>query len=174
MNSVTLLKFSFFFISDQLFNFNKYPRSTIDSLGTPYDYDSIMHYAPKEFSRNNRYTIQPRRQGVRIGNRSYLSRIDIKQVNMMYRCNGGGGGNPAPPPPGKKNKTDTHKASCQWYGSFHNLFDWQSVCRSSCFDCLYPELFPSFKLYYISDNAITTKDLKSFKTKTLIPQVVVF
>lgn len=46
---------------------------------------------------------------VRIGNRSYLSKIDIQQVNMMYKCNGGGGGNPPPPPPGKK--IMTYKAS---------------------------------------------------------------
>ena len=46
---------------------------------------------------------------VRIGNRSYLSKIDIQQVNMMYRCNGGGGGNPHPPPPGEEIKTSLIK-----------------------------------------------------------------
>jgi len=51
-------------------------------------------------------------QQARIGNRSYLSKIDIQQMNMMYKCNGGWGGNPPPPPPGKKIKTFTNEASC--------------------------------------------------------------
>lgn len=126
-----------YFLSDQLFNFNKYPRSTIDSLGTPYDYDSIMHYAPKEFSRNNRYTIQPRRQGVRIGNRSYLSKIDIQQVNMMYRCNGGGGGNPPPPPPGKKIKTSLTKTTLDIEASIISLNGNLLSCIQSSSCCFF-------------------------------------
>ena len=48
-------------------------------------------------------------QQARIGNRSYLSKIDIQQMNMMYKCNGGVGGNPPQPPPGKKIKLDSHQ-----------------------------------------------------------------
>ncbi|KAL9985917.1 hypothetical protein ACROYT_G008371 [Oculina patagonica] len=122
-------------IPNQLFNFNKYPRSTIDSLGTPYDYDSIMHYAPKEFSRNNRYTIQPRKQGARIGNRSYLSKIDIQQANLMYKCNGGGGGNPPPPPP--ENCVDTGRY-CNYHvprGDCKTMDVVKQKCRKSCGLC---------------------------------------
>merc|ERR1712215_184723 len=94
-------------ISNMKFNFNKYPRSTIDSLGTPYDYGSVMHYGSRAFSSNRRPTITPKQSGVTLGNRNYLSKIDIQQMNLMYKCSGGGGGGgggvgppPPPPPPG--------------------------------------------------------------------------
>ena len=48
------------------FAFKKYPRSTIDSLGTPYDYGSVMHYGSFAFSKNKRPTIVAKRQGVLI------------------------------------------------------------------------------------------------------------
>ena len=52
------------YMSGMEFNFNKYGRSTIDSLGTPYDYGSVMHYGSRAFSRNGRPTIVPKQQGV--------------------------------------------------------------------------------------------------------------
>lgn len=54
------------------FNFNKYGRSTIDSLGTPYDYGSVMHYDSRAFSRNGRPTIVPKQQGVSSGEQSLM------------------------------------------------------------------------------------------------------
>lgn len=37
--------------SGQEYNFNKLTEDEVDSLGLPYDYDSIMHYARNTFSK---------------------------------------------------------------------------------------------------------------------------
>ena len=39
------------------YNFNKKSTSQIDSMGSPYDYRSIMHYGSMFFSNNGRPTI---------------------------------------------------------------------------------------------------------------------
>jgi hypothetical protein len=45
-------------------NFKKYPKSDVDSLNIPYDYASIMHYPEKAFTKNGKYTIVPKKNGV--------------------------------------------------------------------------------------------------------------
>jgi len=82
-------------------NFNMYPSSRINSLGTPYDYGSVMHYGSKAFSRNGLPTIRVRRRGAVIGQRQGLSAIDAQQANLLYRsqCRSGPPRPPAPTRP---------------------------------------------------------------------------
>ncbi|KAK2549702.1 Zinc metalloproteinase nas-4 [Acropora cervicornis] len=61
-------------------------RTGINSLGTPYDYGSIMHYGSRAFSKNGQATIVPKQLGVVIGQRNGLSPIDARQANLLYSC----------------------------------------------------------------------------------------
>ena len=64
--------------------------NVLDSMGYAYDYESIMHYGSKFFTKNEKDTIRIRHTGignVRIGQRKRLSDIDIAQINAMYNCN---------------------------------------------------------------------------------------
>ncbi|KAK3522944.1 hypothetical protein QTP86_009742, partial [Hemibagrus guttatus] len=75
----------------QEYNFLKMEPGEVNSLGEPYDFDSIMHYARNTFSRGMFLgTILPSRDenGVRpaIGQRTRLSKGDISQTKKLYRC----------------------------------------------------------------------------------------
>ena len=73
---------------DKLENFHKLPPTQVDMLGTSYDYDSIMHYGPKAFTRNELPTLSVRDtsyQGT-IGQRLKLSKTDARQANLLYGC----------------------------------------------------------------------------------------
>lgn len=65
-------------------------RTEIDSLGSPYDFYSIMHYSTNTFSQSYfKDTIRPKHRveiESEIGQRERLSRQDIKQANLLYRC----------------------------------------------------------------------------------------
>jgi len=67
------------------------PKKWMDSMGYAYDFNSIMHYGPRFYSKNGKLTIKVRKAGRRIGatigQRRGLSSIDIAQVNAMYNCN---------------------------------------------------------------------------------------
>lgn len=80
-------------------NFKKLTTDDVDSLGEPYDYDSIMHYARETYSKHmydpKISVIQPKRDkngkrqikiGVKIGQRDRLSVGDIRQTNKLYKC----------------------------------------------------------------------------------------
>ncbi|XP_068566840.1 high choriolytic enzyme 1-like [Cebidichthys violaceus] len=67
------------------FNFR---RVETRNLGTPYDYNSVMHYGRDAFSRNGMPTIVPIPNGnVAIGRATQMSATDILRVNRLYRCN---------------------------------------------------------------------------------------
>lgn len=64
-------------------NFEK-QSAYIDSLGAPYDYNSVMHYHSRAFSVNGQDTIDS--NGVSIGQRIGLSPGDKLQLRLMYQC----------------------------------------------------------------------------------------
>ncbi|XP_059212911.1 meprin A subunit alpha [Centropristis striata] len=70
-------------------NFNKYEDDFITDLNTPYDYESIMHYRPFSFNKNDSIptitTAIPFFNEV-IGQRLDFSAVDITRVNRMYDC----------------------------------------------------------------------------------------
>ncbi|KAL9984774.1 hypothetical protein ACROYT_G007107 [Oculina patagonica] len=68
-------------------NFNKYGHGSIDSLGVPYDYGSIMHYGKRDFAKWPWQTTIRAKNGASIGQRSHLSVLDVKQMNLYYKCN---------------------------------------------------------------------------------------
>jgi len=115
------------------FNFNKYNRNTIDSLGTKYDYGSIMHYRSTAFSKNGKPTIVSKQSGVTLGQRRGLSDIDAKQMNLLYnsQCNGGGGGGGG----GGSSCADTDKRCPGWtkYCSSNNYV--KTNCKKTCNLC---------------------------------------
>lgn len=62
----------------------------------PYDYQSIMHYSGRAFSRTGKPTIVPRDPNAGIGQREGLSQGDRAAIQALY---GGGGGAPELPSP---------------------------------------------------------------------------
>ncbi|XP_012283189.1 bone morphogenetic protein 1 [Orussus abietinus] len=78
-------------MAGQEYNFNKLTDEEVNSLGLPYDYDSIMHYAKNTFSKGTYLdTILPMesdgKKRPEIGQRIKLSPGDIAQTNLLYKC----------------------------------------------------------------------------------------
>uniref|UniRef100_H0WGC6 Meprin A subunit n=1 Tax=Otolemur garnettii TaxID=30611 RepID=H0WGC6_OTOGA len=70
-------------------NFNTYDDDFITDLNTPYDYESLMHYAPFSFNKNDSIpTITakiPEFDSI-IGQRLDFSALDLERLNRMYNC----------------------------------------------------------------------------------------
>lgn len=69
------------------YNFEKRTQSI--SLGSPYDYGSVMHYGAKTFSKNGLDTITVKKAGAQIGQRDSFSWTDNAQIQLLYQCRGG-------------------------------------------------------------------------------------
>ncbi|XP_078357409.1 blastula protease 10-like [Oculina patagonica] len=71
---------------DNKHNFKKYSHGMIDSLGSPYDYGSIMHYGKRDFAKLPWQTTIKTKNGASIGQRKHLSPLDVQQMNKYYEC----------------------------------------------------------------------------------------
>lgn len=75
--------------TDYEHNFNIYDDNYITDLNTPYDYESVMHYDPFSFNKNESIptitTKIPEFNGI-IGQRLDFSTIDLERLNRMYNC----------------------------------------------------------------------------------------
>ncbi len=71
---------------DLTYNFEKFDSSFVDTMNTPYDYDSVMHYGKYDFTNNYLPSIEPLQKYATIGQRQYLSTIDIEEVRLVYNC----------------------------------------------------------------------------------------
>lgn len=101
----------------------------IDSLGTPYDLHSMMHYSSVAFATSGKTitTKDPSKQHIidTYNRISGFSPIDIKQINLMYKCSGGGDGGATLPPP-----VTSAPANCK---NFHRRCDeWAKRVPSEC------------------------------------------
>ncbi|XP_067295698.1 nephrosin isoform X2 [Pseudorasbora parva] len=69
-------------IPEQEHNFKK---TNTNNLGTPYDYNSVMHYRRYAFSRNNEPTMIPiPNPNAVIGGAQQMSQNDINRINNLY------------------------------------------------------------------------------------------
>lgn len=69
-------------------NFDKVSEEQSHTQGTPYDYNSVMHYGRNAFTNGNGSTIitkDPKFQDV-IGQRLEVSPNDILKLNRLYSC----------------------------------------------------------------------------------------
>ncbi|XP_075325731.1 high choriolytic enzyme 1-like [Odontesthes bonariensis] len=62
-------------------------KANTNNLGTPYDFNSVMHYSRLAFSRNGQPTIVAKSNpNLSFGNAREMSANDIARVNRLYRC----------------------------------------------------------------------------------------
>lgn len=67
-------------------NFRAYEKDHSYPFKVTYDYDSLMHYGRRSFSKNGKETITPKDEKAKIGQRLKLSEKDIAKINYLYKC----------------------------------------------------------------------------------------
>ncbi|CAF3379468.1 unnamed protein product, partial [Rotaria sp. Silwood2] len=71
-------------------NFEKYDNTVVNTLNTPYDYASVMHYEKTAFSNTSSPSIEPLQPNIKIGQRYKLSPTDIQEIRLFYNCSATG------------------------------------------------------------------------------------
>jgi len=69
--------------------FTKKNGMQVSQFGVPYDYDSVMHYSQKMFSKNGKNTFELLKRDEPLAPRTGLSDGDVQKINTMYKdsCN---------------------------------------------------------------------------------------
>ncbi|XP_046871021.1 astacin-like metalloendopeptidase isoform X2 [Hypomesus transpacificus] len=57
-----------------------------NTQGLPYDINSIMHYGGSFFSVNGEPTIKAKGSAAKMGQRTFLTDLDVDRVRRLYRC----------------------------------------------------------------------------------------
>ncbi|KAM4592692.1 high choriolytic enzyme 1-like [Odontesthes bonariensis] len=66
---------------------HNFVKANTNNLGTPYDFNSVMHYSRLAFSRNGQPTIVAKSNpNLSFGNAREMSANDIARVNRLYGC----------------------------------------------------------------------------------------
>ena len=72
---------------DEKRSYDKISKEKYLDLGTPYDYDSILHYGPRYNAINIIFeTIVPLKYPYHIARIATLSKIDIEEIKKYYEC----------------------------------------------------------------------------------------
>ena len=127
-------------------NFESYGPERLDSVGEPYDFDSLMHYDNQAFSKNGQNTLEsladPNRS---LGNMDDFSKIDIKQLLKSYPCKAGD----KKPKDKKKERSPESKSVFFFFLCCPTGFDYTTRANSPLFQLSDSSLPQKKKLYNV-------------------------